>query len=121
VHELLVAIKPLVEALGAVTVEPSMRREGDIELTWQGEVVWAVRLPERPRDVDWFLASIERSYDRPLATLDRVDKQRVVKQLNEAGAFQLRKSVEQVAEVLGVSRFTVYNYLNRPQEPDAGD
>jgi len=35
--------------------------------------------------------------------------------LNEAGAFQLRKSVEQVAEVLGVSRFTVYNYLNRPE------
>ncbi len=38
----------------------------------------------------------------------------VVKMLNDAGAFQLRKSVEQVAEVLGVSRSTVDNHLNRP-------
>ena len=32
--------------------------------------------------------------------------------LDERGAFQLRKSVEEVADALGVSRFTVYNYLN---------
>ncbi len=55
-------------------------------------------------------SSAARSVD-----LDREDKQRAVKLLNDRGAFQLRKSVEQVAEVLGVSRFTVYNYLNRPE------
>ena len=33
--------------------------------------------------------------------------------VNERGAFTLRKSVEDVAEALGVSRFTVYNYLER--------
>ena len=35
--------------------------------------------------------------------------------LNEWGAFTLRKSVEDVAEALGVSRFTVYNYLERAE------
>lgn len=115
-HELLRAVKPLTDALGAQVVPLNKVRDGDIELRWEGELVGAVRLPERPRDVDWFLTRVERSYDRPLAELDRVEKQRVVKQLNEAGAFALRKSVEQVAEVLGVSRFTVYNYLNRPEE-----
>lgn len=114
VHPLLRAVKPLTEALGAEIVPPSRVRDGDIEMVWEDQVVGAVRLPERPRDIEWFLASAERQYDRPLAELDRVEKQRVVKMLNDAGAFQLRKSVEQVAEVLGVSRFTVYNYLNRP-------
>ena len=33
--------------------------------------------------------------------------------LHDRGAFNLRRSVEQIAEVLGVSRFTVYNYLDR--------
>ena len=32
--------------------------------------------------------------------------------LDERGAFTLRKAVEDVADALGVSRFTVYNYLN---------
>ena len=36
-----------------------------------------------------------------------------VRLLEEAGAFSYRKSVETVATALGVSRFTVYNYLNR--------
>ena len=114
-HPLLRAVKPLTEALGAEIVPPSKVRDGDIEMVWEKQVVGGVRLPERPRDIEWFLAAAERQFDAPLASLDRVEKQRVVKLLNEAGAFQLRKSVEQVAEVLGVSRFTVYNYLNRPE------
>lgn len=115
-HELLRAVKPLTDALGAQVISVGKVRDGDIPLRWEGELVGGVRLPERPRDIEWFLARVELTYDRPLAELDRVEKQRVVKQLNEAGAFALRKSVEQVAEVLGVSRFTVYNYLNRPEE-----
>ncbi|UUZ59852.1 helix-turn-helix domain-containing protein [Nocardioides sp. B-3] len=30
-----------------------------------------------------------------------------------AGAFTYRRSAETIAEAIGVSRFTVYNYLNR--------
>ena len=48
----------------------------------------------------------------PLTDLSREQKQQVVAKLNDRGAFRLRKSVEDVADVLGVSRFTVYNYLN---------
>ena len=32
--------------------------------------------------------------------------------LGDRGAFELRRSVEAVAEAMGVSRFTIYNYLN---------
>jgi predicted transcriptional regulator YheO len=36
-----------------------------------------------------------------------------VRLLEERGAFTYRKSAETVAEALNVTRFTVYNYLNR--------
>jgi len=32
--------------------------------------------------------------------------------LDERGAFAFRRSVESVADLMGVSRFTIYNYLN---------
>jgi predicted transcriptional regulator YheO len=35
-----------------------------------------------------------------------------VRILDDRGAFTLRKAVEDVADSLRVSRFTVYNYLN---------
>ncbi|WP_235530225.1 helix-turn-helix domain-containing protein [Nocardioides sp. Root151] len=49
----------------------------------------------------------------PLADLSRADKQRAVRVLEERGAFAYRRSAETIAEAIGVSRFTVYNYLNR--------
>jgi hypothetical protein len=109
------AIRPLADALGAQVIESSELLSGDVELHWQGQLAGGVRLPDLPRDIDWYLAIVEREIGAPLSDLSRVDKQRAVKLLNDRGAFHLRKSVEHVAEVLGVSRFTVYNYLNRPE------
>lgn len=117
-HPFLDAIQPLVDAIGAKVVEPDELLPGDVELVWDGAVAGGVRLPDVPRDIDWYLAAVERDVGGPLAELSREDKQRAVKMLNDRGAFRLRKSVEQVAEVLGVSRFTVYNYLNRPESAE---
>jgi predicted transcriptional regulator YheO len=58
------------------------------------------------------LAQGEAHIGRPLSDMTRADKQRLVRYLDERGAFALRRSVESVAETLGVSRFTVYNYLD---------
>jgi hypothetical protein len=109
------AVRPLVDAVGGTLVDPADLDERDIPLRWGATVVGGVRLPEVAHDIDWYLSSVQRDLGAPLGRLDREDKQRAVKLLNERGAFQLRRSVEQVAEVLGVSRFTVYNYLNRPE------
>ena len=43
--------------------------------------------------------------------------------LDERGAFLLRKAVETVGEMMGVSRITIYNYLNaitRSEDPTDG-
>ncbi len=66
--------------------------------------------------LDGIIVELERSLGTPLAELTRSGKQQAVRLLEEAGAFSYRKSVEVVAAALGVSRFTVYNYLNRDRD-----
>ena len=111
-HPLLVALEPVAEALGADLVPPSELASGDIALQWEGEVVGGLRLPGVHGTLDRMIGAVEAELGAPLAELSREDKQRAVHLLDERGAFQLRKSVEELADVLGVSRFTVYNYLN---------
>ncbi|GAA1240435.1 helix-turn-helix domain-containing protein [Prauserella halophila] len=63
--------------------------------------------------LDSMVRLVEAELGTRLSDLDRSGKQRAVRLLDERGAFQLRRSVAAVAELLGVTRFTVYNYLNR--------
>jgi predicted transcriptional regulator YheO len=56
----------------------------------------------------------------PTFEMSRSQKQQVVRYLDERGAFLIKKAVEQVARELGVSRFTIYNYLEDTNRRDAG-
>ncbi|MFF0741744.1 helix-turn-helix domain-containing protein [Streptomyces sp. NPDC004111] len=112
-HPLVTAVKPLVDAMGAELMEPGRAGRDDVVLAWEGEDVVAVRLPQLSDSLDHILAALERGHGMPLAELDRKAKQSVVRTLEARGAFSVRHGVETVAGALGVSRFTVYNYLNR--------
>lgn len=111
-HPLLTALEPVAAALGATLVGRSRVRADDIPLEWEGEVVGGMRLPERGAGLGALIEEVEAEVGGPLASLSREDKQRAVALLDERGAFAFRRSVEDVADSLGVSRFTVYNYLN---------
>jgi hypothetical protein len=111
-HPLLSALEPVAEALGATLVSPSRLAAGDIPLRWDDQLVGGLRLPGVRGALDRMIATVESELGAPLASLSRVGKQRAVRLLDDRGAFQLRRSVEEVADALGVSRFTVYNYLN---------
>jgi hypothetical protein len=111
-HPLLVAMTPVADALGATLVSVARVRDGDIPLSWEGEVVGGLRLPGVHGTLERMVAAVEAELDARLDKLSREDKQRAVQLLDERGAFQLRKAVEAVADAMGVSRFTVYNYLN---------
>jgi predicted transcriptional regulator YheO len=65
------------------------------------------------RRMEGLLAAVADELGTPLRDLPRADKQRAVRLLEERGAFDFRRSPEIIAEALGVTRFTVYNYLNR--------
>ncbi|MEU8674564.1 helix-turn-helix domain-containing protein [Streptomyces sp. NPDC048560] len=112
-HPLVSAVKPLVDAMGAELLAPEQAADDDVVLAWEGEDVIAVRLPQLSDSLDHILAAMERRHGMPLCDLDRKTKQSVVRTLEARGAFSVRHGVETVAGALGVSRFTVYNYLNR--------
>jgi len=122
------AARPLVERIGASLVDPAEIAADDVPLVWRGTIVAGVRLAarrmhdaDRPASVGddtggglaRILDDVQAEFGAPLAQLSRAEKQRAVRLLEEAGAFAYRRSVETVAASLGVSRFTVYNYLNR--------
>ncbi|MGW4194406.1 helix-turn-helix domain-containing protein [Streptomyces sp. NPDC005004] len=107
------AVKPLVDAMGGRLLPPDEAGPDDVVLAWAGADVVAVRLPQLADSLDHILAAMERGQGRPLADLDRKAKQEVVRTLEARGAFSVRHGVETVAGALGVSRFTIYNYLNR--------
>ncbi|MEV4441731.1 helix-turn-helix domain-containing protein [Streptomyces sp. NPDC049577] len=99
--------------MGGTLLDPEQAGPDDVVLCWEGREVVAVRLPHLSASLDGILADLERRHGKPLAELDRKTKQRVVRNLETRGAFSLRHGVETVAAALGVSRFTIYNYLNR--------
>jgi hypothetical protein len=112
------AIRPLLEQLRGRVVPLPERRPGDIVLEWEGQPAVAVRLESpspasEPGSLDQLLQAVAAELGGPLDQLSRPLKQQAVRLLEERGAFTYRKSAEAIAEALGVSRFTVYNYLNR--------
>jgi DNA-binding CsgD family transcriptional regulator len=111
-HPLLLSLKPVADAVGGAVIAVEDVTAGDVPLEWDGTVVGGFRLPGLEGALDRVLGSVERELGSPLANLSREAKQKAVRLLQERGAFTLRKSVEDVADALGVSRFTVYNYLN---------
>ena len=48
----------------------------------------------------------------PVGSMKKADRLALVRLLQENGMFRIQRSVPYVAERLGVSKFTVYNYLN---------
>ena len=115
----LTMLLPIVDALGATLLPTDEATEDDLEVVWGGAVLAAVRRPDPHFDLHdalpTLIAEVEHDMGLPCAEMNRSQKQETVALLNERGAFTLRKSVEDVAEALGVSRFTVYNYLERAE------
>lgn len=118
-HPFVAAVRPLIDAMGGELVAPDEAQPDDVVLAWEGEDVLAVRLPQLSDSLDHILTALERRHGMPLADLDRRTKQSVVRELEARGAFSVRHGVETVASALGVSRFTVYNYINYANEQRA--
>ncbi|WP_205745988.1 helix-turn-helix domain-containing protein [Egibacter rhizosphaerae] len=133
-HPVLVSVAPLVTALdgslydgrGTCLLGPDEPGGREIPLVYEGQPVGRVRLPEERRipplhdALGQLLDELADRHGGPLDALSRTQKQEVVAELDSRGAFVLRKAVEDVAARLGVSRFTVYNYLAAASGEDGG-
>jgi predicted transcriptional regulator YheO len=111
-HPLLRAVKPVVDAVGATLVPAAQQEPSDVPLVWDGQVIAAVRMPPLHGALDRLIEAVEAELGGPLPTMSRENNQLAVRLLDERGAFILRRAVEDVADAMGVSRITVYNYLN---------
>ncbi|MFM8847936.1 MAG: helix-turn-helix domain-containing protein [Actinomycetota bacterium] len=111
-HPLLSAITPLIDTLGCTFVDESEREASDVPIVVDGEVVAIVRLPVLHGALERLIDAVEREMGARLPDMNREQKQLAIRLLDERGAFTLRRAVEDVADAMGVSRITVYNYLN---------
>jgi hypothetical protein len=107
----------------------SLRLEVDVDAVEAAERVVAALLPKSvqgdfptgaftrvDRAIGELIQMAEAQIRLPITQMTRAQKQQVVRFLDERGAFNLKKSVETVADALGVSRFTVYNYLDSSRQ-----
>jgi len=110
-HPLIASVKPLLKATGAELVAADAIIAGDIPLVWEGVTIAGVRLPALHGALDRIIEGVERELGARLSQLSRNEKQTAIRLLDERGAFTVRRAVEDVADAMGVSRITVYNYL----------
>lgn len=108
----LAAVERLAGAIGAEFVPASDLRPSDVAVDWHGEVVGGIRLEDLHGALRRLIASVERELGGALAELPREKKQAAVRLLNDRGAFLLRRAADDVADTMGVSRITIYNYLS---------
>lgn len=75
------------------------------------------------RNVGDLVADTYRGVAEPLSVKDGISplerNRRIVAELHEKGVFNIKGSVEIVAQCMGVSKFTVYNYLRKHRDADA--
>lgn len=111
-HPFIVAIEPVIEALGAQIVDLAQCEPGDLPLCWDGRTLAAVRQTPLYGALDRLIGQVERELGGPLGELERELKQEAIRRLDKRGAFTVRRAVDLVSDAMGVSRITVYNYLN---------
>ncbi len=117
-QEFLVHLAPIVNAFGGTIVSVSEADPADTPISWRGTVVGYVRGSELHGALDRLVAVVEREAGFNFEEMNRSQKQTAVRRLDELGAFLLRGSVEDIAQLMGVSRVTLYSYLNaiRPKD-----
>jgi hypothetical protein len=71
--------------------------------------------PHLETTVHDLIEAAEQGIGKDVTRMSREEKQQVVRFLDTRGAFLIRRAVEDVAERLGVTRFTIYNYLDREE------
>ena len=53
---------------------------------------------------------------KPVALMNKEDKVRAIQFLNETGAFLITKSGDRVCKYFGISKYTLYSYIDEARE-----
>ena len=58
---------------------------------------------------------------KPVSLMNKDDKMRAVRYLNSKGALLITKSGDKIAKYFGISKFTLYSYIDLKQEENTND
>ena len=73
-HPLVLAVKPIIEALGAQLVPLEAREPGDLPLKWEGAEVAVVRMAPLHGALDRLIEGVEREFGTRLAEMSIVQQ-----------------------------------------------
>jgi len=63
--------------------------------------------------IDEMINQVIKEYNKPATALEMHEKIEVVRKLEERGAFLIKGALDYLATMLGVSKYTLYNYLQK--------
>lgn len=78
-------------------------------------------IDDAPKMLETMLQKAVAFVGKPVSQMSKADRLRVVQTLDEAGALELRKAIPAIASYLGVTRYTIHNYLNEIRHDTAPD
>lgn len=94
-----------------ITIMEQMARVMEGFTAVEGELSNRILCGDQTEVVALFDSCLE-SFNVPVDLMKKNDRIELVRLLKEKGVFRLQRSVPYVAERMGVSKYTVYNYLN---------
>jgi predicted transcriptional regulator YheO len=66
--------------------------------------------------LDYLIMQATAMIGKPAALMNKDEKVKAIQFLNDAGAFLITKSGDKITEYFGISKFTLYNYINGMKE-----
>lgn len=79
-------------------------------LTISGVKSTPVSKTVEPIEEDFF--EVVNKLNKPIHLMNKQDRLEIVKSLYEKGSLNYQKSILKISKLLGVTRYTIYNYLN---------
>lgn len=100
----------------------------EMAYAWLGQFLQPVQQPEllesEKPEMDVLMQEIindaVRRCGKPLSLMNKREKTSAVQKMQQRGLFIVKGGVERAAAALGVSRYTVYNYLEAIRQDEAG-
>lgn len=66
---------------------------------------------------DAFIQEVQREIGIPVASMTKEDKLKALDYLDKRGAFLIKKAGDKIAKYFGISKFTLYSYLENVRNP----
>ena len=68
--------------------------------------------------LEFLIQEGQKLVGKPAAVMSKNEKIQFLKYLNDKGAFLITKSGEKIQEIMGISKYTMYNYLDMIKKGD---